>query len=85
MDKVTPARPGNSAASRDIASVLHPYTNLRKHASEGPLVITEGKGIRVFDESLIRNTTTYGIVNCLFGAPCLGRWCITFSCLYRVV
>src|SRR5215469_15180436 len=42
---------GNSAASRDIAFQLHPYTNLKKHESEGPLVITEGKGVYVYDES----------------------------------
>ena len=41
----------NSAASRDIAFHLHPYTNLKRQESEGPLVITEGKGVRVFDES----------------------------------
>jgi 4-aminobutyrate--pyruvate transaminase len=41
----------NSAASRDIAYHLHPYTNLRRQESEGPLIITEGKGVRVFDES----------------------------------
>ncbi|HZB90153.1 MAG TPA: aspartate aminotransferase family protein, partial [Stellaceae bacterium] len=42
---------GNSAASRDIAFHLHPYTNLKKHESEGPLVITEGKGVFVYDEA----------------------------------
>jgi 4-aminobutyrate--pyruvate transaminase len=42
---------GNSAASRDIAYQLHPYTNLKKHESEGPLVITEGKGVYVYDEN----------------------------------
>jgi len=42
---------GNSTASRDIANHLHPYTNLKKHESEGPLVITEGKGIHVYDEN----------------------------------
>ncbi len=42
---------GNSAASRDIAFQLHPYTNLRKHEAEGPLVITRGKGIYVYDDS----------------------------------
>jgi 4-aminobutyrate---pyruvate transaminase len=42
---------GNSAASRDIANHLHPYTHLKKHESEGPLVITEGKGIHVYDEN----------------------------------
>jgi 4-aminobutyrate--pyruvate transaminase len=42
---------GNSPASRDIASVLHPYTNLDRHAEVGPLVITRGQGIKVFDEA----------------------------------
>src|SRR5258707_5400047 len=42
---------GNSAASRDIAYNLHPYTHLKKHESEGPLVIAEGKGIHVYDEN----------------------------------
>jgi 4-aminobutyrate--pyruvate transaminase len=40
----------NSAASRDIASVLHPYTNLRLHQQKGPLVITHGRGINVYDD-----------------------------------
>lgn len=40
----------NSTASRDIASHLHPYTNLEALAQDGPLVITHGDGIRVFDE-----------------------------------
>ena len=42
---------GNSAVSRDIAYLIHPYTNLKKHESEGALIITEGKGVRVYDES----------------------------------
>ena len=41
---------GNSAAARDIASVIHPYTNLAKHRETGPLIITRGKGIYVYDE-----------------------------------
>ena len=40
----------NSAASRDIAYHLHPYTNARKHETEGPLVISKGKGIYVYDD-----------------------------------
>lgn len=40
----------NSRAGRDIAHVLHPYTNLRRHAQEGPLIITEGRGVYVRDE-----------------------------------
>lgn len=40
----------NSLAARDIAYNIHPYTNLRVHESQGPLVITEGKGIYVKDD-----------------------------------
>ena len=41
---------GNSAASRDIAHVLHPYTDLKAHQSRGPLIVTHGRGVRVFDD-----------------------------------
>ena len=41
----------NSAAGRDVAYHLHPYTNLKRLEEDGPLVIREGKGVRVFDES----------------------------------
>ncbi len=41
----------NSPESRDIASVVHAYTNLKKHQETGPMVIREGKGIWVYDES----------------------------------
>lgn len=41
---------GNSASSRDIAYVLHPYTNLERHKTVGPQVISKGKGIWVYDE-----------------------------------
>jgi len=41
----------NSLQARDIASVVHPYTQLKKHLSEGPLVIARGKGVRVYDDS----------------------------------
>jgi 4-aminobutyrate--pyruvate transaminase len=40
----------NSAEARDIASVLHPYTDLQAHLTNGPQVIARGKGVRVFDE-----------------------------------
>ncbi|WP_370153824.1 aspartate aminotransferase family protein [Ferrovibrio sp.] len=40
----------NSLAARDIAHVLHPYTNLVKHETAGPLVIERGKGIYVYDD-----------------------------------
>jgi 4-aminobutyrate---pyruvate transaminase len=40
----------NSIQARDIASLVHMQTNLRKHQQEGPLVITRGEGCRVFDD-----------------------------------
>jgi len=42
---------GNSAASRDIAFHLHPYSNHRRLERQGELLVTEGKGIRVKDEA----------------------------------
>jgi len=41
----------NSLSARDIASLVHMQTDLRKHQTEGPLVITRGNGCRVFDDS----------------------------------
>jgi 4-aminobutyrate---pyruvate transaminase len=41
----------NSIWRRDIESVLHPYTNLKKHRESGPLIIVRGEGIRVFDSN----------------------------------
>jgi 4-aminobutyrate--pyruvate transaminase len=41
----------NSAQARDIAYYLHPYTNLATHEKEGPLVITRGEGIYVYDDA----------------------------------
>ncbi|HEX4262597.1 MAG TPA: aspartate aminotransferase family protein [Acetobacteraceae bacterium] len=41
----------NSSAARDIANVLHPYTDLQAHLETGPMVITRGKGVRVWDDT----------------------------------
>ena len=41
----------NSAQARDIAHFLHPYTNLKLHEEQGPLVVTRGEGIYVYDEN----------------------------------
>jgi 4-aminobutyrate---pyruvate transaminase len=41
----------NSAAARDIASLIHPYTDLKMHQQVGPVIITRGKGVRVWDDS----------------------------------
>ncbi len=44
-------QPGNSPESRDVASVLHPYTNLVKHEESGPLVLARGDGVWVYDNA----------------------------------
>jgi 4-aminobutyrate--pyruvate transaminase len=41
----------NSPSARDIASLVHMQTNLRRHQKEGPLIIARGNGCRVFDDS----------------------------------
>lgn len=41
----------NSLHGRDIASHLHPYTNLAVHPETGPHVITRGEGIYVYDDT----------------------------------
>ena len=40
----------NSLQARDVASFLHPYTNLKVHETTGPLVIKKGRGIYVYDD-----------------------------------
>ena len=40
----------NSPAARDVATLVHPYTNLSKHKEAGPLIIKQGKGIYVYDD-----------------------------------
>ena len=40
----------NSAAARDIEYYLHPFTNLKAHEENGPLIVNEGKGIYVYDD-----------------------------------
>ncbi len=47
----TVSRLSNSSVERDIANYLHPYTNLKTHQETGPVVITRGEGVRVFDEA----------------------------------
>ena len=41
----------NSPAARDIAYHLHPYTNARKHEADGPLIVTGGDGVYVYDDA----------------------------------
>lgn len=56
-----------TSASRDIHSI-HPYTNLKLHETQGPLVITEGDGVFVRDE----NGKTY--LEALSGL-----WCVSLG------
>ncbi|MGH6872117.1 MAG: aminotransferase [Rhizomicrobium sp.] len=39
-----------NAQTRDVESILHPYTNLVKFRETGPMVIERGKGVFVYDE-----------------------------------
>ena len=41
----------NSLAGRDVATVIHPYTNLEQHKVVGPTVIAKGQGVYVYDDS----------------------------------
>ena len=39
----------NSPEARDVASLIHPLTNLKTHLKKGPLVIDKGTGVWVTD------------------------------------
>ena len=41
----------NSVQARDIASIVHPQTNLVQHLEQGPMVIERGQGCYVYDDS----------------------------------
>jgi len=62
------AAASRDSARRDIATTIHPYTNLQRHEVEGPMVITEGEGVFVRDE----NGKTY-----LEGMA--GLWCASLG------
>jgi 4-aminobutyrate--pyruvate transaminase len=42
--------PVNSLVARDREALIHPFTDLARHAEEGPLVIARGEGVYVLDE-----------------------------------
>lgn len=44
-----PAQP-NSNHARDIAYMLHPNTNARRHEDVGPIIMDRGEGIYVYDD-----------------------------------
>ena len=41
----------NSAAARDIEYYFHPVTNARRHEQVGPMIISRGKGVHVYDDN----------------------------------
>ena len=41
----------NSPEARDIAYLVHPYTNFRQHEELGPMVIERGDGVHVWDNN----------------------------------
>jgi len=42
--------PAQSVQDADILAQLHPYTNLSLHSQAGPMVITRGEGVYVYDD-----------------------------------
>jgi 4-aminobutyrate--pyruvate transaminase len=54
----------NSLEARDIAHVLHPYTNAAVHEKDGPLVISHGEGIYVVDSDGKRYIEGLGALFC---------------------
>ena len=47
---MTSSKGPNSLSERDRAALLHPMTELLRHAEEGPLTIVRGEGVRVEDD-----------------------------------
>ena len=43
--------PLSNLATRDVETLVHPYTNLAQHREKGPLVIERGEGVRVYDSN----------------------------------
>jgi 4-aminobutyrate---pyruvate transaminase len=43
--------PLSNMAVRDIETVIHPYTNLARHRELGPLILNEGRGIYLYDDT----------------------------------
>jgi 4-aminobutyrate--pyruvate transaminase len=48
---ISSALRANSPEARDVANVLHPYTDLKAHLINGPMIINRGNGVRVTDEA----------------------------------
>ncbi len=58
----------NSPHARDIASLIHPFSNLVAHENVGPLIIEKGNGVHV--EDLEGNTYIEGLA---------GLWCTSLG------
>ena len=43
--------PLSNAATRDIETLVHPYTNLAAHLDTGPLMLDRGEGVWVYDDA----------------------------------
>ena len=43
-----PVKP-NSPEARDVAYLVHPYTNLRANEEQGPMIFEKGEGVYVWD------------------------------------
>ena len=75
----------NSPAARDIEYYLHPFTNLKAHEENGPLIVNEGKGIYVYDDQGnvqggIRTSYVDAASAVLLGEANLGdRFCFLFG------
>jgi 4-aminobutyrate--pyruvate transaminase len=41
----------NSVQARDVASIVHPQTNLVAHLEQGPMVIERGQGCYIYDDT----------------------------------
>jgi 4-aminobutyrate---pyruvate transaminase len=58
----------NSVQARDIASIVHPQTNLVAHLEQGPMVIERGQGCYVYDDQGTR-----------FLDAAAGLWCASLG------
>jgi 4-aminobutyrate---pyruvate transaminase len=41
--------PLSNLATRDVETLVHPYTNLAGFRDTGPLILERGRGVRVYD------------------------------------
>jgi len=40
----------NSLSARDVASVVHPHTNLKRHLEDGPKIVDHANGVWIYDD-----------------------------------